>query len=69
MQAAKTAHEALGLRDYSRSDFIVSPRGVYYLETNTLPVLGTDTLFTKATDAVGMPFPDVLSHLVSLAKA
>ncbi len=32
------AHKALGLRHYSRSDFIVHPkRGIYILETNTLP--------------------------------
>ena len=67
MRAAKTAHEALGLRDYSRSDFIVSPRGVYYLETNTLPGMTGESLFPRPLQAIGVPFPEFLSHLVHLA--
>ncbi|MFZ2167929.1 MAG: D-alanine--D-alanine ligase [Minisyncoccia bacterium] len=65
--AAKTMHRALGLRHYSRSDFIVTPKGVYYLETNTLPGLTEESLIPKSLAAVGVPFPDFLSHLVGLA--
>ena len=36
-EMAVRAHSALGLRHYSRSDFIISPKGIYILETNTLP--------------------------------
>ncbi|MFZ1987829.1 MAG: D-alanine--D-alanine ligase [Minisyncoccia bacterium] len=67
MQAAKTMHEALGLKHYSRSDFIVSPKGVYYLETNTLPGMTSESLLPKSLAAVGVSFPDFLSHLVELA--
>lgn len=35
--AASTVHTHLGLRHYSRSDFIVSPHGIYFLEVNALP--------------------------------
>jgi len=66
-RAAKVMHRALGLRHYSRSDFIVAPKGVYYLETNTLPGLTTESLMPKSLAAVGMPFPDFLGHLVNLA--
>ncbi|TSC70705.1 MAG: D-alanine-D-alanine ligase [Parcubacteria group bacterium Gr01-1014_49] len=66
-RAAKVAHRALGLRHYSRSDFIVSPKGVYYLETNTLPGLTTQSLLPKSLAAVGVPLPDFLGHLVNLA--
>jgi D-alanine-D-alanine ligase len=66
-RSAKLMHEALGLRHYSRSDFIVSPRGVYYLETNTLPGLTKESLFPKSLAAVGIAFPEFLSHLVHLA--
>lgn len=65
--AAKVMHRALGLRHYSRSDFIVTPKSVYYLETNTLPGLTTESLMPKALATVGVPFPDFLSHLVDLA--
>ena len=65
--AAKVMHRALGLRHYSRSDFIVTPKGVYYLETNTLPGLTADSLMPKSLAAVGVPFPEFLSHMVNLA--
>lgn len=66
-RAAKIMHRALGLRHYSRSDFIVTPRGIYYLETNTLPGLTTDSLLPKSLAAIGVPLPDFFSHLVNLA--
>lgn len=66
-RAAKVAHRALGLRHYSRSDFIVSTKGVYYLETNTLPGLTSQSLLPKSLAAVGVPLPDFLGHLVNLA--
>lgn len=69
MHAAKEMHRALGLRHYSRSDFIVSPRGVYYLETNTLPGMTSESLLPKSLRAVGVSFTDFLSHLVNLALA
>ena len=37
---AKLAHEALGQRGYSRSDFMVSPRGVYFIELNSAAGVG-----------------------------
>ncbi|MBX4209448.1 D-alanine--D-alanine ligase, partial [Candidatus Parcubacteria bacterium] len=44
-EAAVAAHRELGLRHYSRSDFIVHPkRGVYFLEANTLPGLTSESL-------------------------
>lgn len=66
-RAAKIMHRALGLRDYSRSDFIVAPKGVYYLETNTLPGLTDQSLMPKSLAAVGVSLPEFLTHLVNLA--
>ena len=65
--AAKVMHRALGLRHYSRSDFIVAPKGIYYLETNTLPGLTAESLLPKSLATVGIPFPAFLGHLVNLA--
>ncbi|MBI3633857.1 MAG: D-alanine--D-alanine ligase [Candidatus Vogelbacteria bacterium] len=62
-------HKALGLRHYSRSDFIVSPRGIYALEVNTLPGLTSESLFPKAMAAVGCAYGDFLEHLINLALA
>jgi D-alanine-D-alanine ligase len=66
---ARLMHRTLGLRHYSRSDFIVSPTGVYYLETNTLPGLTGESLLPKSLAAVGVSLPDFLSHLVTLARS
>ncbi len=64
---ARVAHRTLGLRHYSRSDFIVAPQGIYYLETNTLPGLTSESLLPKSLASVGVSFPDFLTHLVNLA--
>ncbi len=66
---ARTVHEGLGLAHYSRSDFIVSPRGVYFLEVNTLPGMTSHSLIPKGVEAVGSKFTDFLDHLLTLAQA
>jgi D-alanine-D-alanine ligase len=66
---AKQAHEALGLRHYSRADFMVHPRrGVYLLEVNTLPGLTSESLLPKSLEAVGCSLPDFLDHLITQAR-
>jgi D-alanine-D-alanine ligase len=66
---ARQVHRTLGLRHYSRSDFIVTPRrGIYFLEVNTLPGLTSESLYPKATAAVGCSFPQLLDHLIWLAR-
>ena len=57
-------HNELGLSQYSRSDFIVAPDGVYFLEVNTLPGLTTESLFPKALDAVGVSYSGFIQHLL-----
>jgi len=66
-QYAREVHRALGLSHYSRSDFIVSPRGIYFLEVNTLPGFTSHSLIPKAMEAVGCSFPDFLDHIIGLA--
>ncbi len=67
-RVAKIVHKGLGLRHYSRSDFRVSPRGIYFLEVNTLPGLTSESLLPKAVKAVGTKFADFIDHLISLAR-
>ena len=66
-EMAVAAHKALGLRHYSRSDFIISPNGIYILETNSLPGLTPQSLLPKSLAAVGSTFPEFLDHLLNLA--
>lgn len=61
-------HNAMGLRHYSRSDFIVAPRrGIYALEVNTLPGLTPESLFPKSLAAIGCKYDHFLDHLINLA--
>lgn len=62
------AHETLHLRHYSRSDFIWHPkRGVFILETNSLPGLTEESLIPKSLEAIGCKFSHFLDHLVTIA--
>ncbi|MCK1741767.1 D-alanine--D-alanine ligase [Bradyrhizobium sp. 139] len=66
-QQAMLAHRAMSCTGYSRSDFIVSERGLVYLETNTLPGLTKSSLYPKALKAEGIEFVDFLRGLIELA--
>lgn len=61
-------HDHLGLRHYSRSDFIVSPkRGIYFLEVNTLPGFTKNSLFPLALKSVGSSVKDFVHHVLLLS--
>lgn len=67
-EMAKLAHDILGLRHYSRSDFIIHPkRGIYILETNSLPGLTTESLLPKSFEPVGSNYEEFLEHIIELA--
>lgn len=66
-RAARIVHERLGLRHYSRSDFMVTPRGPYFLEANALPGLTDQSLVPKSLDAVGVSMDEFLAHVISMA--
>lgn len=67
-EMAKRAHEALGLRHYSNSDFMITPRGkIYILETNSLPVLHKDSLMHRSLHATGWRPRDFIDHIIKLA--
>ncbi|MEK7613960.1 MAG: hypothetical protein AAB439_03765 [Patescibacteria group bacterium] len=50
-----------------RSDFIVSPRGIYFLEVNTLPGLTENSLLPKSLAAVGVSMPEFIEHVLNNA--
>jgi len=66
-EVAGLVHEALDLAQYSRSDFIVSDKGVYFLEVNTLPGLTPESLYPKAAASVGLDIKTLVRHLVEAA--
>ena len=65
---ALRAHRALSCSGYSRTDFIVSAKGLVYLETNTLPGLTAASLYPKALKAQGIEFADFLREQIALAE-
>ena len=67
-QAAITAHTALELEGYSRSDVIASDDGIYYLETNTLPGLTARSLVPQQLHEAGIDFRTFLEEQVALSR-
>ncbi|MGB3922285.1 MAG: D-alanine--D-alanine ligase [Minisyncoccia bacterium] len=67
-EMSKEAHRALGLRHYSRSDFIITPKGkIYILETNSLPGLTAESLLPKALKTVGLNSRNFIDHVIKLS--
>lgn len=62
------AHQALGLCDLSRADFIVSDSGeITLLEVNTLPGMTPTSLYPEGAAAIGYEFAELIDHLVTQA--
>jgi D-alanine-D-alanine ligase len=65
---ALSVHRLIGLRDYSRTDFIVSREGrPYVLEINALPGLTPVSLFPDEARVGGIPFDALIERLVQNA--
>ena len=65
---ALIAHRALGLRDLSRSDFILTDAGqVVLLEVNALPGMTPVSLYPEGAAAIGYGFDELIEHLVMRA--
>ena len=65
---ALSTHRMLGLRDYSRTDFIVTASGrPYILEINSLPGMTPTSLFPEVCAAAGIPFDALVERLVRAA--
>jgi D-alanine-D-alanine ligase len=67
---ALSVHRLIGLRDYSRTDFIVSREGrPYILEVNTLPGLTPTSLLPDACNAIGISYEALIDRLIHYAIA
>lgn len=64
---AVRAHEALGCRGFSRSDFIVTDHGPVILETNTIPGMTPASLFPDEARHAGIAFSTVCDELIRIA--
>lgn len=62
---ALQVHQTLGLRTYSRSDFIVTDEGeVYFLEVNTLPGMTPTSLVPQEAAAVGISYGELCEIII-----
>jgi len=66
---AKTAHEALFCKGYSRTDMILKNGEIYVLETNTIPGMTRTSLYPQAAQAAGMSFSQLLDRLIELGMS
>jgi len=68
-QLAIGAHQALGLRDLSRTDLIIDANGTpIFLEANVAPGMTETSTMPLSMEAAGMDLGHVLSGLISLAR-
>lgn len=67
---ALAAHQALGCRGLTRSDFIVREDGTpVFLEINTLPGMTATSLSPMAAGVVGMSFEDLVEAILASATS
>jgi D-alanine-D-alanine ligase len=67
---AETAFRVCGCRDHARCDFMLTPSGeVHFLEINTLPCMGPNSLFPISAGGTGFSYESILRKLVDLAGA
>lgn len=65
---AVKAHQVLGCKGVSRSDFIVTKEGIpYLLETNTIPGMTETSLLPDSARHMGIAFPQLCRRIVELA--
>jgi D-alanine-D-alanine ligase len=65
---ALSLHRLVGLRDYSRTDILLTSEGrPYILEINALPGLTPTSLFPDIARAIGMSFDALIERLLQYA--
>ena len=68
LRLAKLAHDTLGCRGVSRSDFIYDGKALYILEVNTQPGMTPTSLVPEQAQHVGISFEDLVSWMVENAE-
>jgi D-alanine-D-alanine ligase len=68
-EMSRTAHKALGLRHFSSSKFLVTPKGkIYILETDAFPEITDNSSLRTSLKATGWKDKDFVEHLINLAR-
>ena len=61
-QISKNVYNQIGLKGFSRSEFIVNDYGIYYLETNTVPGLTSESILPQQAKCDGITLEDLFSN-------
>ena len=60
-------YELLELRGFSRSEFIVNSDGIYYLETNTVPGLTSESILPQQAKCANIDLKDLFKNAIEEA--
>lgn len=60
--------EWLGIRHHAVGDFVVTPRGIYLLEIDTIPAFHQDSLFVRNLADTGITLTEFVQHQIDVAK-
>ncbi len=63
-QISKNVYNQIGLKGFSRSEFIVNDYGVYYLETNTVPGLTSESILPQQAKCAEITLEDLFSNAI-----
>jgi D-alanine-D-alanine ligase len=67
-EVAVLAHAAIGCFGYTRTDMIMTPKGIFYLETNTLPGMTRASFIPQQLRAAGIDLRLFVEGQLQLAK-
>ncbi len=62
------AHASIGCFGYTRTDMIMTSKGIYYLETNTLPGMTKASFIPQQLRAAGIDLRDFVESQIELAQ-
>ncbi len=63
-ESSKKIYERLGCEGLVRVDYILSDKGLYFLEVNTIPGMTSASLVPKMVRTAGMSMKDFLSNVI-----
>jgi D-alanine-D-alanine ligase len=67
-EMAETLHDEFGMKDYSMSEFRITPKGIYVTEIDSHPPLHDDSQLLKSLDAVGISVEEFILHQLERLK-
>ena len=61
---SKDIYNMIGLKGFSRSEFIVNKDGIYFLETNTVPGLTSESILPQQAQHAGISLEDLFVNSI-----